>query len=375
MPKIDLKKKGGVTDSPLRQRLKTTPLIKPIPKKSIEFVSSGSWMLNLALTNDIDLAYPVGRIINAVGDYSTGKTLLACELVNAVWYDYHIKQNKKVKIYYDEPEAAFDMDLARDFNMPLDSIIGLRERLPDWKSKKDDFHHSKLVEDFYLNIDRISKTEAKDNDLILYVLDSLDSVSDAREIKHIEKKGVGKQDYGGGKARVLSQMFRTCIQAVNQSNIMLYIVSQVRENFGVMFGPKYTRAGGKALDHYASVIYWLKEIDKITTSKGINQGIEVEVLIDKNKVGSRYNKLSFNILHGYGVDNFGSAVNFLWDSNGFERVGNYILWDGTKYYRNQLIEKAASDPKIGEKLKTMLQKHWDKIVEEAKINRKPKWST
>jgi hypothetical protein len=142
-----------------------------------------------------------------------------------------------------------------------------------------------------------------------------------------------------------------------------------------MFGPKYTRAGGKALDHYASVIYWLKEIDKITTSKGINQGIEVEVLIDKNKVGSRYNKLSFNILHGYGVDNFGSAVNFLWDGNGFERVGNYILWEGNKYYRNQLIEKAASNPETGEKLKTMLQKHWDQIVSEASINRKPKWST
>lgn len=375
MTKIVLKKKGGDTDSPLRRKLKTTPLIKPLPKKSIDFVSSGAWMLNLALTNNIDLGYPIGRIVNGVGDYSTGKTLLACELVNAVWYDYHIKQNKKVKIYYDEPEAAFDMDLARGFNMPLQEIIGLRERLPDWTPKKDDFQHSKLVEDFYLNIEKIAKGEAKDYDLIVYVLDSLDSVSDAREIKHIEKKGVGKQDYGGGKARVLSQMFRTCIQSVNQSNILLYIVSQVRENFGVMFGPKYTRAGGKALDHYASVIYWLKEIDKITTSKGINQGIEVEVLIDKNKVGSRYSKLSFNILHGYGVDNFGSAVNFLWDSNGFEKSGSYIIWNEKKIYRNALIEQAASDPETEKQLKAVLQSHWDQIVGEAKINRKPKWST
>lgn len=373
MPKkLNLRTSTSGSKPSLRQKLRQ-PLLKPMPKQFTSFVSTGSWILNMALTNDVNMGYPIGRVINPVGDYSTGKTLMACETVNAVWYELHKKMGKKVKIYYDEPEAAFDMDLAINFNMPIDQIIGLRERLPDWKPKKDDFQHSRLVEDFYSNIMRITKEEADKHDIILYVLDSLDSLSDAREIKHIEKKGVGKQDYGGGKARVLSQLFRTCIQSVNNSNVLLFIVSQVRANFGVMFGPQYTRAGGKALDHYASIIYWLREVGKITTDQGINQGIEVEVVIDKNKTGSRYNKLNFNVLHGYGVDNFGSAVNFLWDKGGFKKSGSYIEWEGKKLYRSQLIEKAVKEPETAELLKTRLQEHWNQLIKDADIKRPPKW--
>lgn len=372
MPRLPLK--SNTNESKLRSKLKRTSLIKPDPVRSIEFVGSGSWMLNLALTNSVDIAYPVGRVINAVGDYSTGKTLLASELVNDVWYNFHIGMGKSVKIYYDEPETAFDMDLARNFNMPLEEIIGLRERLPNWKAKKDDFKHSRLVEDFYANLMNIAQKESGKYDLIVYVLDSLDSLSDAREIKHIEKKGVGKQDYGGGKARVLSQLFRNCIQSINESNVILYIVSQVRANFGVMFGPQYTRAGGKALDHYASVIYWLKEVGKITNEKNFNQGIEVELLIDKNKIGSRYSKLNFNILHGYGVDNIGSAINFLWDSGGFDRSGNYIIWNDKKYYRKELIQKCVDNKQQETQLKKLLQSRWNALVKEAEIKRPPKWS-
>ena len=364
--------KPKIEESSLRKQLKKS-ILKVLPKQHIQFVGSGSWILNLALTNNVDYAYPIGRVVNVVGDYSTGKTLLGCEAVNAVWYDYHLCQGKTIKIYYDEPESSFDMDLAQEFNMPLEHIVGLRERMPKWKKKKDDFQPSKLVEDFYTNINHIIHKEANKYDMILYVLDSLDSVSDAREIKHIAKKGVGKQDYGGGKARVLSQLFRTCIQSVNQSNILLFLISQVRANFGVMFGPQYTRAGGKALDHYASVIYWLKEVGKITSDKGINQGIEVELLIDKNKIGSRYSKLNFNILHGYGVDNYGSAANFLWDNGGFIKNGNYIVWNEKSIYRSQLIEKAANDKVTGDQLKQQLQIYWNQMIAEAAINRKPKW--
>ena len=369
--KLPLKDKK---ESSLRTKLKETTLLKPLPKQHLNFVSSGSWMLNLALTNNVDNGYPIGRVVNGIGSYSTGKTLLACEAVNSVWYDYHLEQGKKVKIYYDEPEDAFDLDLAKEFNMPLEEIIGLKERLPDWKKTKDDFKASKTIENVYTNIKQIVETESNKYDVILYILDSLDSVSDSREIKHINKKGVGAQDYGAGKPSVLSQMFRTCIQAVNQSNVLFLILSQVRSNIGVTFGPKLNRSGGHALDHYSSQIFWLYEKDKIEAANGINQGIEVEVNVDKNKTGSRYNKVRFDILHGYGIDNLSSAVNFLWDNNGFEISGAYLTWvDGKKYYRSVLIEKAINEPETAQQLKEILQNHWTKMIEEAAIKRPPKY--
>lgn len=370
MPKILLKSQDS-----LRTKLKKTSLLKELPAniEPLYFVDSGSWMLNLALTNNIDMGYPIGRVINLVGDFSSGKSLLLCELINSLWFIEHKINNKKIKIYYDEPEFAFDLKLARQFNMPLEHIYGLRERLPNHKKQNDDFQQSKTIEDLYRNLSQISNEQNK-YDIILYAIDSLDSISDAREIKHIEKKGIDKQDYGGGKARVLSQMFRTCIQSVNESNIIFFTISQVRENFGGgPFSPKYVRAGGKALDHYASVIFWLKEVGKIESKNKINQGIDVELHITKNKVGSRYNKLTFSILHGYGVDNYSSAVNFLWDQNAIEKSGNYIVWNNKKLYRSELIELTANDPSEAKKLKIMLQDYWNQIIEEASIKRKPKW--
>ena len=371
MPKITLQSKP----SDLRDRLKSCELLPEVALKNpLKFIDSGSWMLNLALTNHIDSAYPIGRVINPIGDFSTGKTLLACEAINSVWYIEHLLKKKRVKIYYDEPEHAFDYRLAQKFNVPLEHIYGLREDLKGYKKKKDEtpFKRSRKVEDVYTNLQNISEND-KNYDIVLYVLDSLDSLTDASEIKHIEKKGIEKQQMGGSKARVLSQIFRTCIDSVHNSNILLMMLSQIRMNVGVVFGDPNTRSAGKALDHYASQMFMLKEIRKITSDKKINQGIEVRVKIKKNKTGSRYNDVEISILHGYGIDNFGSAVNFLWDGGQFERSGNYLVFHEKKMYRAELIELAANNKLIANQLKCDLQDYWNEIILEAEIDRKPKW--
>jgi RecA/RadA recombinase len=359
----------------IREKLLKNTLL-PEEKEHLNFVNSGSWALNLALTSNINTAYPIGRVINPVGDFSVGKTLMACELVNSLWYIEHLMNKKKVKLYYDEPEFAFDLDLGKSFNMPLPEIIGLRERLPGFKLAKGErpFHTSKTAEDMYRNLMYISETESKNYDIVLYVIDSLDSLSDAREIEHIEKKGVDKQDYGGGKARVLSQMFRNCIEGIHNSNVILYIVSQIRTNFGVTFGNKYSRSGGKALDHYASQIFWMNEIKKIThKDTKMNQGIEVELNITKNKVGERYNRLRFNILSGYGVDNVGSAVDFLLEYGIIKMNGAYVNWKGDNIYKEELIQAAIEDPTLLQELKDMMQRTWLNLLEESRIKRPTKW--
>jgi hypothetical protein len=103
------------------------------------------------------------------------------------------------------------------------------------------------------------------------------------------------------------------------------------------------------------------------------QGIEAEILVTKNKVGERYNNLTLNILHGYGVDNIGSAVNYLWDNKLLKIEGAYIKWHEKSIYRNALIEKAANEPETAKEIKMMWQAHWNEQVEKSKPNRPPKW--
>jgi hypothetical protein len=254
-------------------------------------------------------------------------------------------------------------------------MIGIRERLPNWKHPKGEkpFTISRTVEGLYTNVKEVSE-ESCEYDIVLYIKDSLDSLSDAREIAHIEKKGIGKQDYGGGKPRVMSQMFRNCIEGINTSNVLLFIISQVRENFGVMFGPKYTRAGGKALDHYSSIIYWLRETGKIVhPATKMIQGIETEILVTKNKVGERYNNLNLDIIHKYGVDNVGSAVHYLWDNKVFKIEGSYLHWEGKKMYQSALIDLGRNEKSVANALKDMWQAHWNEQVAKSEIICPPKW--
>jgi RecA/RadA recombinase len=357
-----------------KEKLSKVNLI-PEEKQLTKFINSGSWGLNLALTNDIRYGYPIGRVINPVGDYSVGKTLMACEAINSIYYIEHLMKKKKIKMYYDEPEYAFDFDLGFKFNMPLELIYGLRERLPTHKPDKKDFKTSKTVEDLYNNLDFITKHESNDYDIIIYIVDSLDALRDAREITHLEEKGIEKQDYGGGKARVLSQLFRNCIEGVYNSNIILFIVSQIRTNFGVTFGNKYTRAGGKALDHYASQIFWMREVGKITHPKTkMNQGMEVEVQITKNKLGDRYNRLNFNIINGHGVDNIGSAIDFLKEYKIIEQNGAYLKYQGENILRDNLIDLALTDDSVAEDIRNQWQNTWLNLVEMSKPNRPAKWS-
>ena len=371
MKKLNLKTSSKKT---LHNRLKYFNSLMPVLKRPLEFIDSGSWMLNLALTNNVDQGYPIGRVINPVGDYSTGKTLLACEAINSVWYYEHIKKKKKIKMYYDEPEHAFDHRLASQFKMPLTEIIGLREDLTSYKRKKGEkpFVRSRTVEDLYNNLEWISKNDGG-NDIVIYIIDSLDSLRDAREIKHIQKKGIEKQDMGGSKARVLSQLFRNCIEGIHNSNILLMILSQIRKKIGIAFGDPNTRAGGKALDHYATHIFQLREIGKIESDEKINQGIEVGVRIKKNKTGSRYNDVDFSILHGWGIDNYASAVNFLWDNNAIEKSGSYLVFEDKKLYRTELIKLCAKEQVVASTVKLLLQRHWNSMIKRAEIDRKPKW--
>jgi RecA/RadA recombinase len=417
MPKLKLKTKP-------RTKLKTKPedidtdalikngLIKRDNTTNIEFVPSGSTTLNLALSGRANVAYPIGRVINVVGDYSSGKTLLACELVNAIYYILHKKQGKKVRIVYDEPETAFDIDLALNFNMPLAHIIGLREQLIDKAVLREDFellewtaeqlkvklnkkHNSeqmgralikalpgkffepsRTIEQLFNRVKAEARRADDDNyDVILYVIDSLDMVGDQREIDKIEKDGIEKQDYQGRKGLVLSQLFRNLSQDIKHSNIIFYVVSQIRHNIGAMGAQKkFKRSGGKALDHSASQVVWLHEVGQLKTkSGGLTTGIQVKAIVDKNKVGNRYRTAEFQILHGYGIDDMGSLIDWLRSVKALPVSGSWIKWNGKKLYKNDLIKRAENDPTILEELREMAQEAWDELEREAIQDRRPKW--
>ncbi len=284
------------------------------PSTSLDFISSGCQLLDCVLGG----GYPIGRIVNIVGDKSTGKTLLAIEAAANFAANY-----KDGKIWYREAEAAFDKKYAKALGMPIDRM--------DFGSEEGIL----TVEDVFEDLGECIKNATKSKGL--YILDSLDALSDRSELERAIDEGT----YGATKAKKLSELFRRLVQGLHQSNICVIIISQVRDNIGVAFGEKYSRSGGKALDFYASQALWLSQIGQIKkTKKGVSRtiGINIKARCKKNKVGQPFRECEFPIIFGYGVDDFRANLNWLISVNKDEKERYETLLKALPKMSNEAYE-------------------------------------
>lgn len=282
-------------------------------KGDVLFFSCGCSGMDAALGG----GWPVGRVINIVGDKSSGKTLLAIEACANFRQEF-----KTGPIRYGEAEAAFDKPYAQALGMPVDSIefagaasdaeaSAPADGVKRGKEKKAGRADNKLetVEDFYADLQDFMQRH-KGKGPMLYVLDSLDALSDAAEME----REITDASYGGTKPKKLGEMFRRLIQPLQAAQCTLLIISQLKDKIGVTFGEKQTRSGGRALDYYATHIIWLAELGKVKrTIGGVERviGVDVKARVKKNKVGLAYREFEYPILFGYGIDDLTANVEWL----------------------------------------------------------------
>jgi recombination protein RecA len=266
-----------------RVKVNNTPILPP---PSVRFTTSGSALLNLVLGG----GWAQRRVVNIVGDKSSGKTLLAVEACANFALLFGVDS-----IRYVEAEAAFDEGYAATIGMPkgikLESSIRTVE---EWEN------------------DLVAWLDARpDNGKpCLYVLDSLDALSDSAEMARDNDKG----SYGAAKAKQISEMFRKRIALIEKKNCTLFIISQIRDKIGVVFGETKQRSGGRALDFYASQVIWLAEVGKLkrTVLKAERViGMKVLARTKKNKVAIPFREAELTIFFNYGIDDEISMLNWL----------------------------------------------------------------
>lgn len=259
----------------------------PEPTGPVIFLPSGSTLLDLVLGG----GWALGRCVNIVGDKSAGKTGLAIEAAANFGILYDPKN-----IRYAEAEAAFGVAYARSLGLPEE----VEPSLPGEIS---------TVEEFYADLKKFIEARPS-NTPCLYILDSLDALSDDAEAG----RELGTATYGTGKARMMSEVFRRIIAEVSSSSCLLIVISQIRDAIGVTFGSTKTRSGGRALDFYASQVVWLAEVKKLSrTVTKVTRPVGVTVLARnrKNKVGNPFREAEFNLLFNYGVDDETSMLDWL----------------------------------------------------------------
>jgi recombination protein RecA len=268
-------------------------------QSSVGRIRSGCTLLDCVLGG----GWAEGRIINIIGDKSTGKTLLAIEAIA------NFRRGGGRLVRYRDVEAAFDRDYALNgLGIPIED--------EDFQLEED----IETVEDLYNDLEAFVD-ELDTDESALYILDSLDALSDEAE----KDRDFGEATYGTSKSKLMSQLFRELVQKIEDRKITILIISQIRDNIGAVFGKKWARSGGKALDFYASQVVYLTQLGTIKkTKKGIERpvGINVRAKCEKNKTGMPFRECEFPIIFGYGVDDLKASIDWIYEIGREELLGD-----------------------------------------------------
>lgn len=265
---------------------------------------TGSDLLDIIVSGGLGEGYPAGKIINIVGDKASSKSFNAIEIIAASHYKY----KDKLKWVYDDCESGYSFDTERLYGFEI-MPMAIEDRVK-----------SVTVEDLYCNV-RSFLERLKDNELGIYVVDSLDGLTskesnelaDERFKAFKKKMDYDKGSYKMGKAKYLSQeFFPQLASLIEKKNALLVVISQVRENIDPMSFEKYSRSGGKAMDFYCHTVLWVAQIRKIK-QKDRAIGVTIKAKTTKSKTPRPYREMYMYIYFDYGIHNISTNIDFLFD--------------------------------------------------------------
>lgn len=272
------------------------------PTDLTEWVSTGSSLLDLAISNRPDGGFPVGRIIELQGMEASGKSLIVAHTLA------NTQKKGGLAVYIDTENAlseeflrAVGVDVANMLYVPLETI-----------------------EDAFEAIENIIETVRKSSKNRLVTI-ALDSVS-AATTKIEQDADYDKDGWATAKAIVMSKAMRKITNIIAKQRVLLVCTSQLREKMGVMFGDKYTTSGGKALGFHASCRVRLKGVGKLKSGSGKTEqiiGVQTEAQVIKNRMGPPFKKATFDIYFNSGIDDYNSWLTLMKDYGAIKQSGAY----------------------------------------------------
>jgi len=345
-------------------------------RESESHILSGSTLLNLALSDKARGGFLAGKIVNIIGDSSSGKTFLCLTMLAEMAHDPAFDEYLLV---YDDAEASNEFDLVKLFGQrTADRILP-----PNLNVDAPELSHTML--DFQSHTRHLLQLE--DGKPFIYILDSFDAICTEQEIKHADESEkahrVGKEvkgTYGMTKAAQASVLLRLIAAEVKKTESLIVIISQTRDNIDPMSFQRKTRAGGKALYFYCSYEMWLAVSKKLSTKvndRNHIQGVVSRIKITKNKTNGKVRQVDLPIYYDLGVDDIGSCIEFLISEKHWAKSGSGTVtvpefrFKGTVKKLIRLVE----EKELEEPLQRITEKVWLKIEEQVKLNRKPRYSS
>ena len=339
----------------------------PVPEE-LTLVPTPSTLFNCACSDTPSGGLAIGRMVNLIGDSSSGKSIFALSIF-AEMAQHEVFNH--YRFVYDDVENANSFDMERLFGAETADRIE-----PPAVDEEGDDCPSDTIEDFHCNI-----SDCIDHGVpFVYVLDSFDALDSDQDREKLDKmrkaRASGRKEsgsYGMSKAKKSSEILRNIVGALKRSEGVLIIISQTRDNIDPISFEKKNRSGGWALKFYANHEIWLAMAGKIPKKDRVI-GNKVKAKITKNKLTGKVREIEFPIFYDYGVDDIRSCVEWMvkesyWSKKKLTIDASDLHITGTA----DKVIRQIEDRNLERKLKRAVGKAWVDIEETLKLNRKPKY--
>lgn len=309
--KMNTKSSGGSIFDIVKSIDDTAEILSESATAVIEdYVNTGSYIVNAAMTGSLFRGVPTGRVVCFAGDPGTGKSYLALSICRE-------GQKKGYTPIYMDSEGSIDKEFVERIGCDSSKMI-----IKQVSTISE-------VSTFMVNVlNEINSKPKEDRPKVIFVLDSLGNLSSTKELSDTAD-GNGKADMT--KAREAKALFRTTTTAIAKAQAV-FLVNTHTYDTQEMFSRKIA-TGGKGLSFNASITLMLstsklddKQSDKIAEKK-IGDYTKTGVVVTAKPEKSRFTipqRVRFQIP-------------FFKAPNPYVGLEAYITWENSGILRGKII--------------------------------------
>jgi recombination protein RecA len=291
----------------------------------LEIISTGALSLDLALGTG---GVPRGRIVEVFGPESSGKTTLV----------YHVlaeAQKLGGVCAFIDAEHSMDPLYAQQTGVATGELL----------VSQPDYGEQAL---------EIADILVRSGGVDVVAIDSVAALTPRAELE-----GQMGEEARGAQARMMSQAMRKLAGNLNRTQTLCILTNQIREKTGVVFGPRETQPGGRALKFYATQRVDLRRIETLKSgSEAIGNRVRAKVV--KNKLAAPFRQAEFDIEYGKGISTAGCLVDvglehgILTKSGSLLTFGEARLGQGRAGAKTFLEENPAAASKVEATIRSAL---------------------
>lgn len=320
------------------------------PSLITEWVSTGSALLDLAISNRPNGGLPVGRLVELSGLEGTGKSLICAHIISET------QKRGGLSVFFDS-EFAVDKNFWTTLGVDVRNV---------------NYVPFTTLEDFFNKLELCigAFRKANKNRLLTIFVDSIAQASTDTEMESEH----GVDGYNTGKSIIISKAMRKITGLMAKQRILIVFTNQVRYNMNAgPFGDKWIVPGGKALPFACSVRIRLANLGKIKDKDKSVIGMQCQGQIIKNRCGPNYRTAAFNVMYDSGIQDLASWIDYMKTHNlitGDKRSYTYKRKDGTdvSFKPSTLPELFQSDPSLKEEIYSQICEHYVMIYKTPNTN-------